>query len=56
MLKRDYEISTQDNYIDLCTQIENAMLLAKRPKESTINEIPIDVQRYNFIIHEAYSN
>ena len=56
LLGREYEISTQDNYMDLRTRIENAMPLAKRPKESTINEIPNDVQRCNFIIHEAYSN
>ena len=43
LLGREYEISTQDNYMDLRTRIENAMPLTKRRKESTINEIPNDV-------------
>ena len=32
------------------------MPIAKRPMEHSINELPTDLQRCNFIIHEAYSN
>ena len=42
--------------MDLRARIENAMPIAKRPKEHSINELPTDLQRCNFIIHEAYSN
>ena len=53
---REYEISNQNTYMDLRTRIENAMPIAKRPMEHSINELPTDLQRCNFIIHEAYSN
>ena len=36
--------------------MENVMPLANRPNERVIKNIPNDVQRYHFVIHEAYSN
>ena len=33
IIGREYKISTQNNYNDLRTRIENDMLLGKRPKE-----------------------
>ena len=46
----------QNNYNDLCTRIENDILIGKRPKEQIISEIPSDLLRSNFIINEAYCN
>ena len=53
---REYEISKQDRLNDLRTRIENNMPLANRSNEQVIKDLPSDVKRYHFVIHEAYSN